>query len=63
MQINPEAIISSIEKSAGILYRDCDAADRLAWQVGALTAKIRELSALLQYKVDELAQLQAKDKE
>jgi hypothetical protein len=63
MQINPEHIIDSIEKSAGILYRDCDAADRLAWQVGALTAKIRELSALLQYKVDELAELQAKDKE
>ena len=63
MQINPEAIIASIEKSAGIHYRDGDAADRLAWQVGALTAKIRELSALLQYTVDQLNELQAKDKQ
>ncbi len=62
MQINPEAIIASIEKSAGIHYRDGDAADRLAWQVGALTAKIRELSALLQYTVDQLEALQ-KDKQ
>jgi len=44
MQINPEHIINSIEKTAGIHYADADAADRLAWQVGALTAKIRELS-------------------
>lgn len=57
MQVNPEAIINSIEKSAGILYRDSEAADRLAWQVGALTAKIRELSALLQYTVDQLNEL------
>jgi hypothetical protein len=57
MNINPEHIINSIEKSAGIHYRDADAADRLAWQVGALTAKIRELSALLQYTVDQLEQL------
>lgn len=61
MQVNPDAIINSIEKSAGILYRDSEAADRLAWQVGALTAKIRELSALLQYTVDQLNELQAKD--
>jgi len=63
MQVNPEAIISSIEKSAGILYRDGETADRLAWQVGALTVKIRELSALLQYTVDQLNELQAKDKQ
>jgi hypothetical protein len=61
MQVNPDAIINSIEKSAGILYRDSEAADRLAWQVGALTAKIRELSALLQYTVDQLNELQAKE--
>ncbi len=62
MQINPEHIINSIEKSAGIHYRDADAADRLAWQVGALTAKIRELSALLQYTVDQLEELKRKEK-
>jgi hypothetical protein len=62
MQINPEHIINSIEKTAGIHYRDADAADRLAWQVGALTAKIRELSALLQYTVDQLEELKKEAK-
>jgi hypothetical protein len=62
MQINPEHIIASIEKSAGIHYRDADPADRLAWQVGALTAKIRELSALLQYTVDQLEELKKETK-
>jgi hypothetical protein len=62
MQINPEHIIASIEKSAGIHYADADLADRLVWQVGALTAKIRELSALLQYTVDQLEQLKKETK-
>jgi len=62
MQINPEHIINSIEKTAGIHYRDADAADRLAWQVGALTAKIRELSALLQFTVDQLEELRKEAK-
>jgi len=62
MQINPEHIINSIEKTAGIHYADADAADRLAWQVGALTAKIRELSALLQYTVDQLEELRKETK-
>jgi len=62
MQINPEHIINSIEKTAGIHYRDANAADRLAWQVGALTAKIRELSALLQYTVDQLEELKKEAK-
>ncbi len=57
MHIDPEQIINSIDKSSHIHYRDGDAADRLAWQVGALAAKIRELSALLQYTVDQLEQL------
>lgn len=58
MHIDPEYIINSIDKSAHIHYREgTDAADRLAWQVGALSAKIRELSALLQYTVDQLEQL------
>jgi hypothetical protein len=62
MQINPEHIINSIEKSAGIHYHEADPADRLAWQVGALTAKIRELSALLQYTVDQLEELKKETK-
>jgi hypothetical protein len=62
MQINPEQIIASIEKSAGIHYAEADLADRLAWQVGALTAKIRELSALLQYTVDQLEELRKETK-
>lgn len=57
MHIDPEQIINSIDKSSHIHYRDGDATDRLAWQVGALSAKIRELSALLQYTVDQLEQL------
>lgn len=58
MQIDPDFIIRSIEEYSHVHYRDGNAADRLAWQVGALAGKIRELSALLQYKVDQLKQLQ-----
>jgi len=61
MHIDPEFIIRSIDDSAQKHYRngEADQADRLAWQVGALSAKIRELSALLQYTVDQLNELKA----
>ena len=60
MKIDPEFIIKSIDDAAHQHYREglADQADRLAWQVGALAAKIRELSALLQYTVDQLNDLQ-----
>lgn len=57
MKVDPDFIINSIDASAKNHYRDGNQADRLAWQVGALSAKIRELSALLQYTVDQLEQL------
>lgn len=63
MQIDPDYIINSIDKSAHTHFREgSNSADRLAWQVGALSAKIRELSALLQYTVDQLEQLQKETK-
>ncbi len=65
MQIDPEFIIRSIDDTAQKHYREgeSDQVDRLARQVGALSAKIRELSALLQYTVDQLNELKAKDKQ
>lgn len=63
MHIDPETIINSIDKSAHTHYREgSDAADRLAWQVGALSSKIRELSALLQYTVDQLDKIKQETK-
>lgn len=61
MNINPEHIIRSIDEAAHQHYRDSsEAVDRLAWHVGALNAKIRELSALLQYTIDQLEELRSK---
>ena len=63
MQIDPDFIIRSIDDAAKQHYRDGDSdqADRLAWQVGALSAKIRELSALLQRTVEQLNELRMKN--
>ncbi len=57
MQIDPDYIISSLDQISHTHYRDGDPADRLAWQVGALSSKIRELCAQLQMTIEELEQL------
>jgi hypothetical protein len=41
--MNPEYIINSIKQTADIHYRDGENVDRLAYRVGMLEAKIREL--------------------
>ncbi len=57
MQIDPDYIINSLDEISRTHYRDGDPADRLAWQVGALSSKIRELCAQLYIAVNELEQL------
>jgi len=41
--MNPEFIINSIKQTSEIHYPDGHAADRLAYRVGMLESKIREL--------------------
>jgi len=41
--MNPEYIINSIKQTSHIHYPEGNSADRLAYQVGMLEAKIREL--------------------
>jgi hypothetical protein len=55
--MNIERIIGSIEARGHNLYReDSEAADRLAWEVGALRSKLRELANdILTKQVDEKA--------
>ena len=43
--MNPEYIINSIKQTSDIHYRDGQAEDRLAYRVGMLEQKIRELCA------------------
>jgi hypothetical protein len=59
MHIDTDYILKSINDTSHVLYRNpSEQADRLAWEVGALSSKIREMAALLQYKADQLEQLQ-----
>ena len=60
MQINADNIINAIEHSAHTLYREgeADRTDRLAYQVGALQSKIRELCRICENAQDEIKQLQ-----
>ena len=41
--MNPEYLINSIKQVSEINYRDGEASDRLAYRVGLLESKIREL--------------------
>ena len=60
MQVNADYIINAIDHSARTHYRDgeADRADRLAYQVGALQGKIRELCRIYENAQDEIKQLQ-----
>ena len=61
MNINADTIINAIDHSARTLYRDgeADRTDRLAYEVGALRGKVRELCALLHNAHEEIYTLQA----
>ena len=60
MQINSEHIINSINQIAHQHYRndESDRADRLAYQVGLLQGKVRELCRIYENAQDEIKQLQ-----
>lgn len=60
MNINADLIIEAIEQSSRTLYREgeSDRSDRLAFEVGALRSKIRELCILLINANDEIHTLQ-----
>ncbi len=49
--MNPDYIINSIKQISDIHYRNGEAADRLAYQVGMLEQKIREISALHEERI------------
>ena len=59
--MNPEFIINSIKQTSEIHYPDGHAADRLAYQVGMLESKIRELcsfhDARVKFFQDEITHL------
>ena len=59
--MNPEFIINSIKQISDIHYRDGQAEDRLAYRVGMLESKIREICAFHDSRVkffqDEITHL------
>jgi hypothetical protein len=58
MHIDTDYILKSINDTSHVLYRNpAEQADRLAWEVGALSSKIREMAALLQFKANQLEEL------
>jgi len=57
MNVNPDHIINSIDHAARTHYRDGEQVDRLAYEVGMLRGKIRELCRLMQDMNQEIEQL------
>ena len=57
--INPEHIIKTIDDMARTHYRqgEADRTDRLAYQVGLLNGKIRELAQLLNSALQEIDEI------
>ena len=56
MNINAETIINAIDHAARTHYREgeADRSDRLAYEVGALRSKVREVCRLLQLANEEI---------
>lgn len=50
--MNPEYIINSIKQISDIHYRDKESVDRLAYRVGMLETKIRELCDHYEDRID-----------
>ena len=62
--MNADQLIDSADNLARKMYENADPADRLAYQVGLLQGRIRELCYILNNTTDELRQLQRElDKE
>jgi len=51
--MNPEYIINSIKQTSDIHYRDGQAEHRLAYRVGMLEQKIREICTMMQIQSED----------
>lgn len=49
--MNPDYIINSIKQTSDIHYRDGQSEDRLAYRVGMLESKIREICAFHEERI------------
>ena len=56
--MNAEQLIQSAQELADRMYADAHPADRLAFQVGLLQSRIRELCYIYQNTADELRNVQ-----
>ena len=56
--MNAEQLIQSAKELADRMYADAHPADRLAFQVGLLQSRIRELCYIYQNTADELRNVQ-----
>jgi hypothetical protein len=56
--MNADYIINQVAQNAAIIYEGQDARDRLAYQVGMLQGKIRNLCYLLNITAEQLKQIQ-----
>ena len=56
--MNAEQLIQSAKELADRMYADAHPADRLAFQVGLLESRIRELCYIYQNTADELRNVQ-----
>jgi len=52
--MNPEYIINSIKQISDIHYRDGEAVDRLAYRVGLLESKLREVCNFHEERIEFL---------
>jgi len=52
--MNPEYIINSIKQISDIHYRNGEAADRLAYRVGLLESKLREVCNFHEERIEFL---------
>ncbi len=51
--MNPEYIINSIKQTSDIHFREGQAEDRLAYRVGMLEQKIREICTMMQIQSED----------
>lgn len=51
--MNPEYIINSIKQTADIHYRNGENVDKLAYRVGMLESKIREICTMMQIQSED----------
>ena len=51
--MNPEYIINSIKQTSEIHYRNGENVDKLAYRVGMLESKIREICTMMQIQSED----------